>query len=254
MDNSLIKNFREEVNDRDLILQMYHDHDGKAWWNVICSAMDWIDVVIDEIDICKLSRGNNRGNNNRSSICFMMFITCVDVLWEAIQQLNRVFFNADNVSFSNDRSIFKHKLFPATDNEYFKTIRACFAAHPINLNDKFSGTGEKERRYASWSGGGIGSGDFSVILYSNRADKKSIPLDIYFDELIDFAQKRYNYLYTITAEICRQKNAYLDNWRNKKIPKSNNSLNQIEILIKEASCRFYSPVYYIVLLFHSGLD
>lgn len=244
MDNSLIKSFREEVNDQDLILQMYHNRDGKAGWNIICSAMDWIDVVVDEIDIHKLSRGNT----NKSSISFMTFITCVDILWEAVQQLNRVFFNTDNVPFSDDSSIFKHKLFQATDNEYFKTIRACFAAHPINLNDKFGGTGEKERRYASWSGGGFGDGDFSVILYSNRADKEPIRLGIYFDELIDFAQKRYDYLHTITDEISRQKKTYLDNWQSKIISKSNNPLSQIEILIQEVSCRYYSHDYYSYLL------
>ncbi len=80
MDNALINTFRDEINDQDLILQMYHNHDGKALWNIICSAMDWIDVVVGEIDIHKLLRGND----NESSIRFMTFITCVDVLWEAI--------------------------------------------------------------------------------------------------------------------------------------------------------------------------
>lgn len=73
-------------------------------------------------------------------------------------------------------------------------------------------------------------------------------MDIYFDELIDFAQKRYNYLHTIINEIIRQKKAYLNNWRSKKIPKSNDPLIQIEILIKEASCRYYSHDYYSYLL------
>lgn len=101
--------------------------------------MDWIDVVIGEIDIHKLLRGND----NKSSVYFIAFISCADVLWESIQQLHRVFFKTDTIPFDNDSSVFKNKLFPETDNEYFKTIRACFAAHPINLNNYFSGNGEK---------------------------------------------------------------------------------------------------------------
>lgn len=240
MDNALITMFRDEVNDQDLIIQMYRSHNGKALWNVICSAMDWIDVVVGEIDIHRLLGGND----NKSSIRFITFISCVDVLWEAVQQLHRVFFNTDSIPFADDISVFKNKLFPATDNEYFKTIRACFAAHPINLSDNFRGTGKKERRYASWSGGGFGNGDFSVFLYSNQVNEKPIPLDIFFDELITFAQKRYEYLYTIIDEMNRQKRAYLDEWRSKKIPQNENPLTQIEILIKEVSSRYYSHDYY----------
>lgn len=88
MDSTLINTFRNEVNDQDLVLQMYHSRDGKALWNIICSAMDWIDVVVGEIDVHKLLRGND----NKSSIHFITFISCADVLWEAIQQLHRVFF------------------------------------------------------------------------------------------------------------------------------------------------------------------
>ena len=41
---------------------------------------------------------------------------------------------------------------------------------------------------------------------------------------------------------------YLDNWRSKIISKSNNPLSQIEILIQEVSCRYYSHDYYSYLL------
>ena len=44
--------------------------------------MDWISVVVDEIDVKKLSYKND----NDSSIRVMTFIVCIDVLWEAIQR------------------------------------------------------------------------------------------------------------------------------------------------------------------------
>lgn len=239
MDIALINEFREKVNDQDIVLQMYHNRNGKDLRNIICSAMDWIDVVVDSININILSRKND----NESSIKVMTFITCIDVLWEAIQQLHRVFFNTSKIPFAADNSTFKHKLFSSTDNDYFKTIRACFAAHPINLNDKFSGDGKDERRYASWSGGGFGEGDFSVILNSSQPDKDFLFLDIYFDELLTFAKLRYNYLRTIMKEIDTQVDHYFDSWRKQKITRATSPAEQIEILIKENKQRLDNDYY-----------
>ena len=213
MDRDIIKRFRDKVNEHDLVLQMYRNYKGKNCWNIICSAMDWIDVVVEAIDTKNLSNKND----NNSSIKVMTFITCIGVMWEAVQQLQRVFFDTNAIPFAKNAEIFQHKLFDASDNDYFQTIRACFAAHQINLNDYFTGGKQKERRYASWSGGGFGNGDFSVILYSNQPDEEALFLDIYFDELIRFAEQRYRYLNTIAEEIERQVNQYLDSWKNKKI-------------------------------------
>ena len=240
MDRSLISKFRDEVNDQDLVIQMYHNRNGKALWNIICSAMDWIDVVVDSIDIHKLSWGNNHD----ASIKMMTFIVCVDVLWESIQQLHRVIFDVKDIPFQADTSIFKHKLFPTTDNNYFKTIRACFATHQINLCDQFSGNGRKEKRYASWSGGVTKSGDFAVTLYSNDPEQKPLIMDIYFNELLDFAKTRYNHLQTIMVEIKRQKEEYFDYWRKQVIPISDDPLEQITILTHEVQQRYYSSDYY----------
>ena len=119
MDSKLIDLFREKVNNNgaDLILHRYRNNNGKNQWSIICSAMDWISVVVG----------------------VMTFIVCIDVLWEAIQQLHRVLLNTENIPFVNEKSVFQHKKFETTDNKYFKTIRACFATHPVNLKDDFSG-------------------------------------------------------------------------------------------------------------------
>ena len=116
MDSKLIDLFREKVNNNgaDLILHRYRNNNGKNQWSIICSAMDWISVVVGEIDVRKLSKKNN----NDSSI---------------------VLLNTENIPFVNEKSVFQHKKFETTDNKYFKTIRACFATHPVNLKDDFSG-------------------------------------------------------------------------------------------------------------------
>lgn len=40
----------------------------------------------------------------------MTFIVCIDVLWEAIQQLHRVLLNTENIPFVNEKSVFQHIL------------------------------------------------------------------------------------------------------------------------------------------------
>ena len=102
MDSKLIDLFREKVNNNgaDLILHRYRNNNGKNQWSIICSAMDWISVVVGEIDVRKLSKKNN----NDSSIRVMTFIVCIDVLWEAIQQLHRVLLNTENIPFVNEKS------------------------------------------------------------------------------------------------------------------------------------------------------
>lgn len=238
MERTLINEFREKVNEQQLVFKMYHNRHGKNQWGIICSAMDWIAVVVDSIETDNLTSGNS----NESSIKVMTFVMCIDVLWEAIQQLHRVFFSTKEVPFAKDNSTFKHKLFAATDNHYFKTIRACFAVHPINLSDNFSGDG-LEQRYASWSGDGLGVGDFYVILYSNNPDKEAVFLHIYFNELLTFANDRYNHLRTIMKEIDKQVEQYFELWRSRKITRVSGAVEQIEILINEAKQRLDNGYY-----------
>lgn len=61
MDSKLIDLFREKVNDNgaDFVLHRYRNINGKNQWSIIYSAMDWISVVVDEIDVKKLSYKND---------------------------------------------------------------------------------------------------------------------------------------------------------------------------------------------------
>lgn len=239
MDKEVIKLFRKKINEEYIVLHMYRENQGKNKWSIICSAMDWIEVVVDSIDLKNVSTGND----NISSVSVMTFISCIDILWEGIQQLHRVFFNTPKIPYSEENTVFRNKLFETTDNDYFKTIRACFASHPVNLNDYFGGNEQSEQRYASWSGGGFGRGDFSVILYSNQMSKDNIFMDIYFEELLAFAQQRYEYLYVIMEENDKQTEAYFEKWRKKEIGRVNEPLAQIEILIIESKARLDNTYY-----------
>jgi len=239
LSNDLIHLLRDKINDSGYVLQIYRNRNNSNYWNIICSAMDWIDVTIEGIDISTLSRQNDHVASRQ----LMTFLSCMDVMWESIQQLHRVFINPTTIPFKDEDTVFTHKLFPTTDNMYFKTIRACFAAHPVNLNDYFSDLSKKERRYAGWSGGGFGKGDFAVVLYSKEIDGESLWLDIYFNELMDFILKRYEYLRTIMAEIDKQILDYIKSYCDTPIPRSNDVLEQLNILITEAEQRLGSDYY-----------
>lgn len=250
MDISLIREFRDRVNKHDWVLHCYRNKDGANQWSIICSAMDWIEVCVEEIDVQKLSRKND----NQASVMMMKFINTIDVMWESIQQLHRVFFHTNSIPFKEDNSVFSDKIIQKDDNNYFKTIRSCFSAHPININEKiepknmntnqFQG---KERWYASWSGGTFGPKDFSVILYSNNPVRERVFFDISFDELMQFAKKRYEYLHTIMEEIDRQEQVYLQDKRTNKITKVSNPVEQIEILRHENQDRAQNDYYDYIL-------
>lgn len=233
MEASLINAFRDKINEYDLILHIFRNYNGKNKWNVICSAMDWIQVGVSGVDSSILERTNT----DQASVKMITFLSCIDVMWEGIQQLHRVFFDTTEIPFTNDKSVFKKDL---DDNRYWKEIRAAFAAHPTNLD----GTVKGEKRFASWSGGGFGkSGDFSVIIYSNDPQKDYVHFDINFNEIMDFAAKRYDYLNTLmkrTDEIIAQ---WCEKWRNTPIVFSGDELVDIKTLLKENRDRFDNDYY-----------
>ncbi|MFQ8839057.1 MAG: hypothetical protein ACLR8L_14680 [Oscillospiraceae bacterium] len=239
MDISLLKEFRDKVSNLDLIYHIYRNRNQKNQWNVICSAMDWISIVVEDID----TRHLQRNNSNAASIKVMNFIMCIDVLWEAVQQLHRVLFGTHSIPFESDGTCFCRKIASTSDNNYFKMLRACFAAHPVNLEDYFGDCTKKERRYASWSSGGLGPGDFSVILYSNELNKEPIFLDIWFDELLVFAQKRYEYLRTLMTRIDSIATEFFANYQNRRIEKIDDPLEQLQILKQESVARLNNDYY-----------
>ena len=181
MDNGLLHEFREKINKDYMVLHIFRNKNDKNKWSVLCSAMDWIEVSLEGIEPSLLSRGND----NKSSIKMITFVSCIDILWESIQQIHRVLFDTTEIPFKEDNSIFKQNV---SDNVFFKTIRACFAAHPVNLQEVFSDDDSHERWFASWSGGTFSRKDFSVILYSNVPEKESRFFDISFSDLMEFAK------------------------------------------------------------------
>ena len=93
------------------------------------------------------------------SIEMYSFISCIDLIVEAIEQLHRVIFDTRKAVFQDDSDIFLGNDFKQNDRRYFKTIRSCFDAHPVNLDDPMD-EHSKTKYYASWSGDFFGKKEY----------------------------------------------------------------------------------------------
>ena len=236
IDKGLIDRFRNIVNESDFVLFKYINNNEKNHWNCICSAMDWITVASEYI--CTEPPSGSLG-----SIETYAYISSVDIIVEAVQQLHRVLYNTKTPPFSNESAVFYDNQFGQTDMDYFKTIRACFGAHPVNLIDPSANDDPTKKRFASWSGGFASDGDFSVFLYSNQIDGQNLSLDIYFYQIDAFLEKYYNYLESLIVEIKRQRNEFNSNFRKRKIQCSGNPLEQLSVLRQESVLRLNNTYY-----------
>lgn len=225
-DLQLIEKFRDKVNANDFVLFKYRNVNGKDKWSCICSAMDWIAVAMEYIDDVK--------NGKRSCLQSMevfAYIASIDVVWEAVTQLHRVFFDTKKIPFKNEYGCFEKKILEEDDNDYFKTLRASFGAHPVNLNGKEKG----EKYFASWSGDS--SGVYNVILYNNQAENDEFnTMYLKMNELNRFLEKRYGYLNKIMDEIDKQYVEFKMEMNNILIERNDNIFEQL-IILKDASSK-----------------
>ena len=241
----LINQFRERVNKNNYVLNKYRNIDGKNKWSCICSCMDWISVAISYLSENPIPI--QYGNDDLTSVNVYTYISCIDMVFEAIKQLHRIFVSENSLPFENESSIFTENEFCKNDNDYFKLIRSCFGAHPVNLNDYFTSGNSKERRFASWSGGHFSSRDYGVILYSNCPGAKDIFFDISFKELDAFLVRTYSYLVDLIRSIDEDERPRQEALRNKPIQYDEDPIRQLEILKKENLVRYNNDYYKYII-------
>ena len=241
-DIQLLNNFRAWVNSNDWTFFEYTNKDNKNKWNCICSAMDWIDVSIRYINTHPLA-----AIRDDSSIELFSYLACVDIVVEAIEQLNRVINSTGKQVFENDKSCFVDNPFNQTDREYFKTLRACFGAHPINLDDPKEPNNKDAKRFASWSSGFEGTGDFNVYLYSNKIGEKNIVLEIKYSQVDDFLEKYYSCLSDLMTTLQNQLTAFCKMKQKEDIPHSDDPIEHLTILQKECANRLNNEYYRITI-------
>ena len=189
-----IREFRDLVNSNSsFVYQIYKDKGGKNLFNLVCSCMDWITVSVRHLD----NAPEFDKNIDTKAMQVYSLISSIDLINESIKQLHRVFINHNNVPFSGEKKYFDNRLFPnEDDNSYFKTIRACFGAHPVELNQSDT------KRFASWPfDSHFNSGDLTVHLYSRDLNEDDLALHLNINELLEFLTARYNYLDVIANNI-----------------------------------------------------
>lgn len=237
----IVEQFRKKINDdEDFIIHTYINNiDNKNYWNCICSAMDWMTVASRYLD-------NNEINCNNDidelSMETYLYISVVDIIWEAILQLHRIVIEEKTIPFKGENHIFLDPLSRKDDdNECFKHIRAAFGAHPVNLKDK---THNNERRFASWPTNHVFTQyDLAVYLYSSEIDKKDIVFGFKFEQLKGFLNERLEYLNIILNKLDEQKKQFYKSKSSKPIKTSKNTLTLLKTLEDEAKARFNNDYY-----------
>jgi len=203
--------------------------------------MDWIDIAVRVLP--KLVIKNGDGFVECMNV--YQYISTVDIMWEAVQQLHRVLFDTKDIPFSGESKIFKGNTFNQSDNKHFKQIRACFGAHPVNLEDfGLSANHSATRLFASWpmQGKYVGSDfDYVVHVYSNNpSDDKTVYFGFNIVNIEQFFLSRFGYLDVLIrridflfAEFCEKQKKII-------IQKSNDPLEQLRILKEENEKRLDS--------------
>lgn len=231
LSDELITKFRDKVNEYGFVYFYYSNKDSKNYWNPICSCMDWISVAIRSIINAEpLSR-----DIDVRSMQLYSLIASIDLVSEAIVSLNSILNEgAGRISpFKGDCSIFGGQE-GIDDDKYFKHIRSCFGAHPVNINLN----GGKKRYFASWPHEpSIDKADLKVILYSNEVGQPDSSLLLKTRELMEYLEKRYNVLAELIECIDLQRKAFENGLSQQPIQTDKTPLAQLETLKRESARR-----------------
>lgn len=230
-----ITDFRDLVNSNSgFIYTTYNNRNGKNQWNLICSCMDWLTVSIRHLQNAPTL------DKNIDIRVMQMFslISSIDLVSESVTQLHRVFINPKTLPFSEERNCFSKRIFDEDDNNYFKSIRASFGAHPVNLNQSNS------KRFASWPyNSHMNSGELTVNLYSSNVDENDLVMTLNSKELTEFLITRYNYLDVISQKIRDLYNSFTESLKKQVIENKTNPLEQLYILRTESKKRLNNDYY-----------
>lgn len=232
-----IIDFRDLVNSNsNFVYNSYSNKNGKNLWNLICSCMDWLTVSIRHLQNAPIL------DENIDVRVMQMFslISSIDLVSESITQLHRVFINPKTLPFEGERLCFSERIFDEDDNSYFKSIRASFGAHPVNLNPNQTSS----KRFASWPfNSHTNSGLLTVHLYSNKVNEEDLIMCLRSNELIEFLTLRYNYLDVISEKIKAEFNDFTNSLAKQHIENKSDSLEQLYLLRIESKKRLDNDYY-----------
>ncbi|TDO97202.1 hypothetical protein [Marinomonas balearica] len=231
-----ISDFRDLVNSNSkFVYQIYKDKGGKNLFHLVCSCMDWISVSVRHLENVA------EFDSNIDVKCMQVYslISSIDLISESVTQLHRVFVNEKTVPFKNEKSCFRNRLIEnEDDNTYFTTLRACFGAHSVSLNQSGS------KRFASWPfKSRLTSADLTVHLYSREVNEQDLTLNLYINELLEFLATRYDYLDVITTRIQSLFEEYRIELSKQLIEIKSDPLEQLYVLRSESDKRLDNDYY-----------
>lgn len=231
-----ITELRDLINSNSsFVYQAYKDKNGKNLFNLVCSCMDWITVSIRHLE----NAPDFDKNIDVRVMQMFSLISSIDLISESITQLHRVFINPKTLPFAGDKKCFANRLFAdEDDNSYFKTIRACFGAHPVNLNKS------NTKRFASWPfDSRSNTAELTVHLYSSNINDEDLPLHLNRNELLEFLTTRYDYLDVIADKIESLFIEYQKNLSKQLIESKFDPLEQLYVLKAESVKRLDNDYY-----------
>ena len=123
MDRKLIDTFRDAMNYNGFGAYKFSNINGKNKWNGICSAMDWITVAVDGID---LPQFNIHRHRTSGSIIVLTLILRIALIKEGIYKLHRVFYDTNEVFLNDSCDVWDKHPLAKLIMRILKTIRACF--------------------------------------------------------------------------------------------------------------------------------
>lgn len=238
LEDSLLEAFKQSVNEHeDFLINTYCDYNGKNLWSLICSTMDWLHVSVNGLPYINLSHQND----DVRSLNVLQLIMTFDLVVQAIEQLHRVF--EIEHPLKKDHSIFNKYV---SDDTFFAQIRACFGAHPVNLDSSDGvksnvkgGKRSDEKYFASWSSDVVSNADYTVYLYSNKPGTDPIPFSLNFAHIHEYTVKRYSLLADIVRAIEDKKEHFSRVQRQRTIKRSANITEQLQILLEENNIRIH---------------
>jgi hypothetical protein len=238
LNRNLIVKFRNKVNEKKFFQEKFRNVNGKNYWNVICSAMDWITVAAEGLPKIDLKKPKGLGYNHLETLNLMQYIITIDILVEAIIQLFRVIDRGKPYPLSNSNEIFRQS--KLSDDVYFKHLRAVFSTHPVNLNSVDGVKKEDgERFFASWVAKNALDNDFYVLLYSNDPEKDKVnPLGINIKDINLYAEQRYKLLETLINKVEQINTGHINSKKACIIASATDPIEQINILLEENEKRF----------------
>ncbi|MNO53241.1 hypothetical protein D3C76_436800 [compost metagenome] len=236
LDDSLLQQFKQAVNDHDdFLINTYCDFNGENRRSLICSAKDWLSVSVNGLPYIDL----NHPIDDVRSLNVSQLIVTYDLVVESVKKLLQVF-DLEH-PLKDDNSTFNKSV---PDDRYFKQIRACFAAHPVDLDStdgvkaKVKGSIKKTEKYfASWSSDVGGDANYTVYLYSNKPGSETIPFTMNFAQTHEYTAKRYSLLADIVRAIENKKEQFSLEQSQRLIRRSSDIVEQLRILLEENSTR-----------------